>query len=100
MEKARRKNKKNSTENAPFPPLYKVVLLYDGLTPMDFLVEVLKTLFKRPREEAVQMVFEAQDKGSIQCGAYSMEVAETKAAEAMEWARSHKYPLKCKPALN
>ena len=78
------------------PPLYKVVLLNDDFTPMDFVVFVLKDIFRRTHEEAVGIMLEIHNKGEGICGVYTRDVAETKAELAITVARRHEHPLQCR----
>lgn len=77
------------------PPLYKVVMLNDDFTPMDFVVHILQNLFQKSFEEATEIMLAIHHKGAAICGVYSLEVAETKANQAMQLARRHDHPLKC-----
>lgn len=77
------------------PPLFKVILLNDDYTPMEFVVEVLKVIFRRGQEEAVGIMMEVHEKGSGVCGFYPRDVAETKADEVIAWARRNSHPLQC-----
>lgn len=96
------KSKSQSNDNAQSKPKqgvpspYKVIILNDNNTPVAFVVEVLTTLFYKSREEAVKISFEVHEQGEGICGLYSLEIAETKAAEAVEWARREQYPLQCR----
>jgi ATP-dependent Clp protease adaptor protein ClpS len=85
--KARPKTKK--------PSLYKVLLLNDDYTPMEFVVHVLERFFGKPREEAVQIMLHVHRNGVGICGVYTFEVAETKVAQVIELARRHQHPLQC-----
>lgn len=77
------------------PPLYKVILLNDDYTPMDFVVLVLEQIFHRPHEDALQVMLEIHQKGAGIAGVYTRDVAETKADMAVEYARINEYPLQC-----
>lgn len=77
------------------PPLYKVLLLNDDYTPMDFVVHVLKTLFHRPHEDAVRIMLSVHHTGAGICGVYTREVAETKVEEVTLLARANDHPLQC-----
>ncbi len=77
------------------PPYFKVVLLNDDYTPMDFVVFVLKGIFHRSHEEAVSIMLEIHQKGAGICGVYTRDIAETKAEEVITIARRKEYPLQC-----
>ena len=77
------------------PSLYKVLILNDDYTPMEFVVHVLERFFAKPREEAVQIMLHVHQHGVGICGVYTFEVAETKVAQVIELARRHQHPLQC-----
>lgn len=77
------------------PPLYKVVLLNDDYTPMDFVVEVLQRFFRMDRTKATQIMLHVHTRGKGVCGVYSYEIAETKAAQVNDYSRQHQHPLLC-----
>ena len=77
------------------PPLYRVVLLNDDYTPMDFVVEVLESIFGMQRMRATQVMLEIHMKGKGVCGVYNFEIAETKVAQVMGIAQQHQHPLLC-----
>lgn len=77
------------------PSLYKVLLLNDDYTPMDFVVYVLEHFFNKQREEATRIMLHVHQKGVGVCGVYTYEVAETKVAQVMNFARQHQHPLQC-----
>jgi ATP-dependent Clp protease adaptor protein ClpS len=77
------------------PPLYKVVLLNDDYTPMDFVVEVLQTFFALSREKAVQIMLQVHTRGQGVCGVYTYDIAETKVAQVNDFSRENQHPLKC-----
>lgn len=77
------------------PPLFKVVLLNDDYTPMEFVVEVLETFFKMNREQATQVMLTVHTQGKGVCGIYTRDIAETKAAQVNQYARDHQHPLLC-----
>ena len=86
------------TKSAPQtkrPSLYRVLLLNDDYTPMEFVVHVLERFFSKAREEAVQIMLHVHHKGVGICGVYTYEVAETKVAQVMDYARQHQHPLQC-----
>ena len=77
------------------PPLYKVVLLNDDYTPMEFVVEVLQVFFKLDKEQATVVMLHVHRKGKGVCGVYTREIAETKVAQVTQFARESKHPLLC-----
>jgi ATP-dependent Clp protease adaptor protein ClpS len=77
------------------PPLYKVVLLNDDYTPMDFVVIVLQTVFSMSREKATQVMLQVHREGMGVCGTYTREVAATKVDQVINLARKHQHPLQC-----
>jgi ATP-dependent Clp protease adaptor protein ClpS len=77
------------------PSLYKVLLLNDDYTPMDFVVYVLERFFNKAHEEANRIMWHVHQKGVGICGVYTYEVAETKVAQVMNFARQHQHPLQC-----
>jgi ATP-dependent Clp protease adaptor protein ClpS len=77
------------------PSLYKVLILNDDYTPMEFVVHVLERFFAKPREEAVQIMLHVHRHGVGICGVFTFEVAETKVAQVIELARRHQHPLQC-----
>ena len=77
------------------PPLYRVVLLNDDYTPMDFVVDVLESIFGMQRMRATQVMLEIHMKGKGVCGVYNFEIAETKVAQVMGIAKQHQHPLLC-----
>lgn len=77
------------------PPLFKVILLNDDFTPMDFVVSVLEQFFGMDREKATQVMLNVHVKGQAVCGVYSRDIAETKVMQVNEHARSHQHPLLC-----
>jgi ATP-dependent Clp protease adaptor protein ClpS len=77
------------------PPLYKVVLINDDFTPMDFVVEVLQVFFGMNREKATQVMLHVHTRGKGVCGVFTREVAESKVAQVNEFSRQHQHPLLC-----
>jgi ATP-dependent Clp protease adaptor protein ClpS len=77
------------------PPRYRVVLLNDDYTPMEFVVDILVTVFGMERTRATQVMLEVHTKGKGVCGVYNYEIAETKVAQVMGLARQHQHPLLC-----
>lgn len=77
------------------PPQYRVVLLNDDFTPMEFVVDVLQTIFSMERTSATQVMLEVHTKGKGICGVFNFEIAETKVAQVMTLAKQHQHPLLC-----
>jgi len=77
------------------PPMYKVVLLNDDFTPMDFVVDVIQTFFAFDHDRATQIMLHVHTRGKGVCGIFTYEIAETKVAQVNEYARRHEHPLKC-----
>jgi ATP-dependent Clp protease adaptor protein ClpS len=77
------------------PPLYRVVLINDDYTPMEFVVEILESVFGMERTRATQVMLEVHTKGKGVCGVYNFEIAETKVAQVMGIAKQHQHPLLC-----
>ena len=77
------------------PPLYSVVLLNDDYTPMEFVVDVLERFFRMDREMATRVMLEVHMKGKGVCGTFTYEIAETKVAQVVSYARDNQHPLMC-----
>ncbi len=77
------------------PPLYRVVLINDDYTPMEFVVEVLETVFGMERNKATRVMLEVHTKGKGICGVFSCEIAETKVAQVTSIAQQQQHPLLC-----
>jgi ATP-dependent Clp protease adaptor protein ClpS len=77
------------------PSLYKVLLLNDDYTPMEFVVLILERFFNKNRDEAVEIMLHVHRHGVGICGVFTYEVAETKVAQVIEFARRHQHPLQC-----
>jgi ATP-dependent Clp protease adaptor protein ClpS len=77
------------------PPLYKVVLLNDDYTPMEFVVEILQNFFRMDRSKATQVMLHVHTRGKGVCGVFNYEIAETKAAHVNDYSRKHQHPLLC-----
>jgi ATP-dependent Clp protease adaptor protein ClpS len=77
------------------PPLYKVLLLNDDYTPMDFVVTVLQTVFAMSRERATQVMLQVHREGMGVCGTYTREVATAKVEQVVDIARQNQHPLQC-----
>jgi ATP-dependent Clp protease adaptor protein ClpS len=77
------------------PSMYKVLMLNDDYTPMEFVVDVLEHIFQKNREEATQIMLHVHQKGVGVCGVYTYEVAETKVTQTVDYARKNQHPLQC-----
>lgn len=77
------------------PPLYRVILLNDDYTPMEFVVRVLEKVFGLDRNTATRIMLEVHTKGKGICGVYTYEIAETKVAQVTGLAQQHQHPLLC-----
>jgi ATP-dependent Clp protease adaptor protein ClpS len=77
------------------PPLYKVLLLNDDYTPMEFVVHVLERFFGLTHAQSFEIMLTVHKKGLAVVGVFSFEVAETKVAQVMDFARRHQHPLQC-----
>ena len=77
------------------PSMYKVLMLNDDYTPMEFVVHVLERFFAKNREEATRIMLHVHQRGVGICGVYTYEVAETKVNQVMDFARRHQHPLQC-----
>jgi ATP-dependent Clp protease adaptor protein ClpS len=77
------------------PSLYKVLMLNDDYTPMEFVVHVLQSFFKMDMEEATRVMLHVHQRGVGVCGIFSYEVAETKVNQVMDFARQNQHPLQC-----
>ena len=77
------------------PPRFKVLLLNDDFTPMEFVVQVLETFFSMTREKAVQVMLHVHTRGVGVCGVFTRDIAETKVLQVNDYSRSHQHPLMC-----
>lgn len=77
------------------PSMYKVLMLNDDYTPMDFVVHVLQKFFKLPESQAMRVMLQVHQKGIGVCGVFSFEVAESKVHQVVDYARKHEHPLQC-----
>ncbi|MGD1888514.1 MAG: ATP-dependent Clp protease adapter ClpS [Cohaesibacteraceae bacterium] len=77
------------------PNLYRVLLLNDDYTPMEFVVHVLERFFRKNRDEATRIMLHVHQNGVGECGVYTYEVAETKVTQVMDFARQNQHPLQC-----
>src|SRR5258706_2474788 len=77
------------------PSLYKVLMLNDDYTPMEFVVHILERFFSKSRDEATRIMLHVHRRGVGICGVYTYEVAASKVTQVMEFARQHQHPLQC-----
>jgi ATP-dependent Clp protease adaptor protein ClpS len=77
------------------PPMFKVLLLNDDYTPMDFVVMVLQKIFALSREKATQVMLKVHKEGMGVCGVYPRDVAATKVEQVRSYAKQHQHPLQC-----
>ncbi|CCW18508.1 ATP-dependent Clp protease adaptor protein ClpS [Sphingobium indicum BiD32] len=77
------------------PSLYKVLMLNDDYTPMEFVVHVLQQFFRMDMEQATRVMLHVHQRGVGVCGIFSYEVAETKVNQVMDFARQNQHPLQC-----
>lgn len=77
------------------PSMYKVLMLNDDYTPMEFVVHVLERFFNKNREDATRIMLHVHQRGVGVCGVYTYEVAETKVTQVMDLARQNQHPLQC-----
>ena len=81
--------------NTQKPSMYKVLLLNDDYTPMEFVIQVLEIFFNKSHEDAMRIMLHVHKKGVGLCGVFTHEVAETKVSQVMTAARSAQHPLQC-----
>lgn len=77
------------------PPLYRVLLLNDDYTTMDFVIEVLKAIFHHSEEKSAQIMLHVHQRGMGVCGVYTREIAETKVEQVLQYAQQNEHPLQC-----
>ena len=77
------------------PDLYRVLLLNDDYTPMEFVIHVLMRFFNKNEEEATQIMLHVHHNGVGECGTFTFEIAETKVTQVMDFARENQHPLQC-----
>jgi len=77
------------------PSLYRVLLLNDDYTPMEFVVHVIIRFFGKSQDEATNIMLHVHNHGVGECGVFTYEVAETKVTQVMDFARKHQHPLQC-----
>jgi len=77
------------------PPMYKVIILNDDYTPMDFVVTILERFFTMNREKATRIMIQVHTSGAGVCGVFSRDIAETRVAQVENYSSQHNHPLKC-----
>ncbi|MSQ99645.1 MAG: ATP-dependent Clp protease adapter ClpS [Xanthomonadales bacterium] len=77
------------------PPMYRVILLNDDYTPMDFVIEILRLFFNMNHDRATQVMLHVHTRGKGVCGVFTYEIAETKVVQVNEFSRQNEHPLKC-----
>ena len=77
------------------PSMYRVLLLNDDYTPMEFVIHVLERFFQKGRDEATRIMLHVHNHGVGECGVFTYEVAETKVTQVMDFARQNQHPLQC-----
>lgn len=77
------------------PPMYKILLLNDDFTPMEFVIEVLKIFFSMNQEQATRIMLKVHTEGIGVCGVYPSDIANTKVSQVVEFARRNQHPLRC-----
>ncbi len=77
------------------PNMYRVLLLNDDYTPMEFVISILQSFFNKNSEEATQIMLHVHHNGVGECGVFTYEIAETKVAQVMDHARKNQHPLQC-----
>jgi ATP-dependent Clp protease adaptor protein ClpS len=85
----------DSKQKLAKPPMYKVFIMNDDYTPMEFVVEILESFFRKSREEATEIMLLVHNSGKGLCGVYSRDVAETKVMQVNDCSREHTHPLLC-----
>ena len=77
------------------PNMYRVLLLNDDYTPMEFVISVLQAFFNKDAQEATQIMLQVHHSGVGECGVFTYEIAETKVSQVMDHARKNQHPLQC-----
>ena len=77
------------------PSMYRVLLLNDDYTPMEFVISILQSFFNKDAQEATQIMLQVHHNGVGECGIYTYEIAETKVSQVMDHARKNQHPLQC-----
>ena len=83
-------------ESLKKPNMFAVLLINDDYTPMEFVIYILQSIFRKSYEEAKTIMLEVHNKGKGVCGIYSLDIAETKANQVIEFSRINQHPLECK----
>ena len=77
------------------PSMYKVLMLNDDYTPMEFVLDAIEQFFDMDRESAMRLMLRVHNEGIAECGTYSYEIAKAKATQVVAFAREHRHPLQC-----
>ncbi len=88
------KQKQEKTKDKS-PPMYKILLLNDDFTPMEFVIDVLKIFFHMNHEQATRIMLKVHTEGVGVCGVYTSDIASTKVNQVVEYARKSQHPLRC-----
>src|SRR5215469_6227193 len=91
----RMSNDENRSGSPTRPNLYRVLILNDDYTPMEFVVHVLEKFFQKDIEAATKIMLHVHHHGIGECGVFTYEIAETKVTQVMDFARKHQHPLQC-----
>lgn len=86
---------KPSAVKPKLPEMYKVLLLNDDFTPMEFVVDTIERFFNKSREQATEIMLKVHTEGAGVCGVYTQDIAETKMNQVMTYARDAQHPLQC-----
>ncbi len=84
-----------SKSKEKIPPMYKILLLNDDFTPMEFVIEVLKMFFSMDQEQATRIMLKVHTEGVGVCGIYTSDIASTKVSQVTEFSRKNQHPLRC-----
>lgn len=87
--------KKANKIKEKIPPMYKILLLNDDFTPMEFVIEVLEVFFSMNQEQATRIMLKVHTEGVGLCGVYTSDIASTKVNQVVEFARKNQHPLRC-----
>ena len=87
--------KTRTTTKTKTPPLYRVILVNDDYTPMDFVIHVLQKFFLKDMTEATKIMLSVHQKGYGVCGTFTYEIAETKVYQVNQYSKQNRHPLKC-----
>lgn len=86
---------KSEVAKPKLPPMFKVMLLNDDYTPMEFVVETITRFFNKSREQAAQIMLKVHTEGAAVCGIYPQDIAETKMNQVLNFAKEYQHPLQC-----